>query len=286
MIISMTGYGKATKMLPNKKITVEIKSLNSKTLDLNVRLPQFIREHEMTIRTLLSDSLMRGKIDLSIYVENESEVTNHQINVPVVKNYMQQINQLDEAIPSLELIKLALKLPETLKTERETLEEEDWGIVKEVLEEALQQIETFRVNEGDVLAKDFTLRINNIQQLLQSVEVFESERKTTLQNRLKTALEQLAVEVDLNRFEQELIYYLEKLDITEEKVRLSNHLDYFLETMKDNNGNGRKLGFILQEIGREINTLGSKANHAGIQKSVVLMKDELEKIKEQCLNVL
>lgn len=286
MIISMTGYGKATKMLPNKKITVEIKSLNSKTLDLNVRLPQFIREHEMTIRTLLSDSLMRGKIDLSIYVENESEVTNHQINVPVVKNYMQQINQLDEAIPSLELIKLALKFPETLKTERETLEEEDWGIVKEVLEEALQQIETFRVNEGDVLAKDFTLRINNIQQLLQSVEVFESERKTTLQNRLKTALEQLAVEVDLNRFEQELIYYLEKLDITEEKVRLSNHLDYFLETMKDNNGNGRKLGFILQEIGREINTLGSKANHAGIQKSVVLMKDELEKIKEQCLNVL
>ena len=282
----MTGFGKATLQLPLKKITIEIKSLNSKGLDLNVRMPSVYREMELGLRNEIAIQLERGKIDFSIYIELNGEQTSTKINVPIVKAY---INQMREVIPNAdetELMKMAVRMPDALKTERDEIDENDWSEIQKVIKEALQNIANFRQDEGQSLEKEFQLRIGNIRQYMNDALSLDFERVQAIKDRLQTAISELQVNVDENRFEQELIYYLEKLDITEEKVRLTTHLDYFLETIKGKEANGRKLGFITQEMGREINTMGSKANHATMQKLVVMMKDELEKIKEQVLNVL
>ncbi|MFC4739358.1 YicC/YloC family endoribonuclease [Flavobacterium ponti] len=286
MIQSMTGFGKAFMQLPNKKITVEIKSLNSKGLDLNVRTPSIYREMELQIRNSIAQRLERGKIDFSLYIEVTGEETSAKINVPIVKGY---INQMKEVIPNAdetELMKMAVRMPDALKTEREELDKNEWLQIEKVINEALDNISTFRSDEGVSLEKEFELRISNIENLMNEAVSYDSERVETVKTRLRTALEELKATIDENRFEQELIFYLEKYDITEERVRLGNHLNYFLETMKNEEALGRKLGFITQEIGREINTMGSKSNHTEMQKLVVQMKDELEKIKEQVLNVL
>ena len=282
----MTGFGKAFMQLPNKKITVEIKSLNSKGLDLNVRTPSIYREMELEIRNSIAQRLERGKIDFSLFIEVTGEETSAKINVPIVKGY---INQMKEVIPNAdetELMKMAVRMPDALKTEREELDKNEWLQIEKVIDEALVNISTFRSDEGASLEKEFELRISNIENLMNEAVSYDSERVETVKTRLRTALEELKATIDENRFEQELIFYLEKYDITEERVRLGNHLNYFLETMKNEEALGRKLGFITQEIGREINTMGSKSNHTEMQKLVVQMKDELEKIKEQVLNVL
>lgn len=286
MIQSMTGFGKATLQLPTKKITVEVKSLNSKGLDLNVRMPSLYREMELGLRTQIATFLERGKVDFSIYIESTAEQTSTKVNVPIVKAYINQLREVNPQADETELMKMAVRMPDTLKTEREEIDENEWKQVQPVIQEALQNIKNFRNDEGESLEKEFQLRIGNIRQYMTDALELDSERVQAIKDRLQTAIAELKVNLDENRFEQELIYYLEKLDITEEKVRLTNHLDYFIETIKGNEANGRKLGFITQEMGREINTMGSKANHAGMQKLVVMMKDELEKIKEQVLNVL
>ena len=286
MIHSMTGFGKASLQLPTKKITVEIKSLNSKGLDLNTRMPSVFREMELGLRNQISQRLERGKVDFSLYVEVTGEETTSKINVPIVKGY---INQMKAVIPNAdetELMKMAVRMPDALKTERDEIDENEWKQIQTVIDEALDNIANFRKDEGASLEKEFQLRIANINNLMNEAVSYDAERIETVKNRLRTALDELKVNVDENRFEQELIFYLEKYDITEEKVRLGNHLNYFLETLNGTEANGRKLGFITQEMGREINTMGSKSNHSEMQKLVVMMKDELEKIKEQVLNVL
>lgn len=286
MIQSMTGFGKASLQLPTKKITVEIKSLNSKGLDLNTRMPSVFREMELGLRNQISQRLERGKVDFSLYVEVTGEETTSKINVPIVKGY---INQMKAVIPNAdetELIKMAVRMPDALKTERDEIDENEWKQIQTVIDEALENIANFRKDEGASLEKEFQLRIENINNLMNEAVSYDAERVETVKTRLRTALDELKVNVDENRFEQELIFYLEKYDITEEKVRLGNHLNYFLETLNGTEANGRKLGFITQEMGREINTMGSKSNHTEMQKLVVMMKDELEKIKEQVLNVL
>jgi uncharacterized protein (TIGR00255 family) len=282
----MTGFGKASLQLPTKKITVEIKSLNSKGLDLNTRMPSVFREMELGMRNQLSQRLERGKIDFSLYVEVTGEETSSKINVPIVNAY---INQMKAVVPNAdetELMKMAVRMPDVLKTERDEIDENEWKQIQTVIDEALNNIQNFRKDEGLSLEKEFVLRTGNINSLMNEAVSFDTERIETVKTRLRTALDELKVNVDENRFEQELIFYLEKYDITEEKVRLENHLNYFVETLSGTEANGRKLGFISQEIGREINTMGSKSNHSGMQKIVVMMKDELEKIKEQVLNVL
>lgn len=286
MIHSMTGFGKASLQLPTKKITVEIKSLNSKGLDLNTRMPSVFREMELGLRNQISQRLERGKVDFSLYVEVTGEETTSKINVPIVKGY---INQMKAVIPNAdetELMKMAVRMPDALKTERDEIDENEWKQIQTVINEALENIANFRKDEGASLEKEFQLRIANINSLMNEAVSYDAERVETVKTRLRTALDELKVNVDENRFEQELIFYLEKYDITEEKVRLGNHLNYFLETLNGTEANGRKLGFITQEMGREINTMGSKSNHSEMQKLVVMMKDELEKIKEQVLNVL
>ena len=282
----MTGFGKATLQLPTKKITVEVKSLNSKGLDLNVRMPSLYREMELGLRNEIALKLERGKIDFSVYIENTAEQTSTKVNVPIVKAYIQQMKDIITNADETELMKMAIRMPDALKTERDEIDENDWAEIQKVITEALHNIATFRQDEGMSLEKEFQLRIGNIRQYMNDALALDPERVQAIKDRLQTAISELKVNVDENRFEQELIYYLEKLDITEEKVRLTNHLDYFLETIKGTEANGRKLGFITQEMGREINTMGSKSNHAQMQKLVVMMKDELEKIKEQVLNVL
>jgi uncharacterized protein (TIGR00255 family) len=282
----MTGFGKATLQLPTKKITVEIKSLNSKGLDLNTRMPSVFREMELGLRNQISQRLERGKIDFSLYVEVTGEETSSKINVPIVKGY---INQMKAVIPNAdetELMKMAVRMPDALKTERDEIDENEWQQIQTVIDEALAHIVQFRKDEGVSLEKEFLHRIANILTLMNNAVAYDAERVETVKTRLRTALSELKENVDENRFEQELIFYLEKYDITEEKVRLENHLNYFIETLAGTEANGRKLGFITQEMGREINTMGSKSNHAEMQKLVVMMKDELEKIKEQVLNVL
>jgi len=286
MIKSMTGFGKATLQLPTKKITVEVKSLNSKGLDLNVRMPSLYREMELGLRNQIASKLERGKVDFSIFIESTAEQTSNKVNVPIVKAYISQLKEVYADADETELMKMAVRMPDTLKIEREEIDENEWAQIKNVIDESLDNIVTFRIDEGLSLEKEFQLRIGNIRKYMNEVIELDPERVQAIKERLHTAIEELKVNVDENRFEQELIYYLEKLDITEEKVRLSNHLDYFLETINGTEANGRKLGFITQEIGREINTMGSKSNHAPMQKLVVMMKDELEKIKEQVLNVL
>lgn len=286
MIQSMTGFGKASLQLPTKKITVEVKSLNSKGLDLSVRMPSSYREMELGLRNQIALKLERGKIDFSIFIESTAEQTSTKVNVPIVKAYINQLREVYPDADETELMKMAIRMPDTLKTEREEIDENDWSEIQKVILEALDYIGDFRKDEGASLEKEFKLRIGNIRQYMNDALTLDPERVQAIKDRLQTAISELKVNVDENRFEQELIYYLEKLDITEEKVRLTNHLDYFLETINGIEANGRKLGFITQEMGREINTMGSKSNHAQMQKLVVMMKDELEKIKEQVLNVL
>ncbi|RTY86700.1 YicC family protein [Flavobacterium sp. RSP49] len=286
MIQSMTGFGKATLQLPTKKITVEVKSLNSKGLDLNVRMPSLYREMELGLRNQIALKLERGKVDFSVFIETTAEQTSTKVNVPIVKGYINQLREVYADADETELMKMAIRMPDTMKIERDEIDENDWVQIQTVIEEALQNILTFRRDEGMSLEKEFQLRIGNIRQYMTEALALDPERVQAIKDRLQTAIAELKVNVDENRFEQELIYYLEKLDITEEKVRLTNHLDYFLETINGTEANGRKLGFITQEMGREINTMGSKSNHAQMQKLVVQMKDELEKIKEQVLNVL
>jgi len=285
MIQSMTGFGKASLQLPTKKITVEIKSLNSKGLDLNVRMPSVFREMELGLRNKIALKLERGKIDFSLFVEATGEETSSKINVPIVKAYIKQMKEVVNG-DETELLKMAVRMPDALKTEREEIDTEDWAQIQGVIEEALQNIYNFRVSEGVSLEKEFLVRITNILSLMNEAVALDGERIQTVKTRLLASIEELKVTVDENRFEQELIFYLEKMDITEEQVRLQTHLNYFIETVAGTEANGRKLGFITQEMGREINTMGSKSNHAKMQKLVVQMKDELEKIKEQVLNVL
>jgi len=288
MIQSMTGFGKSVVELPNKKITIELKSLNSKNLDLNARMPSQYREKELQLRSEISKSLSRGKIDFSLYAEMTGEETSAFINSAVVKKYMAQLKEIPETgkKDDVELLKMAIKLPDALKTEREEIDENEFKAIEKGLEEALREINTFRTDEGRVLENDFKLRIQNLENLLEEVIKVDPERIASVKDRLQKGISELKENVDENRFEQELVYYIEKYDITEEKIRLENHLNYFTETLNSSDSNGKKLGFIGQEIGREINTIGSKSNFAPMQKMVVQMKDELEKIKEQLLNVL
>ena len=286
MIQSMTGFGKASLQLPNKKITVEIKSLNSKGLDLNTRMPSVFREMELGLRNQLSQRLERGKIDFSLYIEATGEETSSKINVPIVRGYIAQMKAVIPNADETELMKMAVRMPDALKTERDEIDENEWKKIQTVIEEAMENIAQFRKDEGVSLEKEFLHRIANIMTLMNNAVAYDADRVETVKTRLRTALAELKENVDESRFEQELIFYLEKYDITEEKVRLENHLNYFIETLAGTEANGRKLGFITQEMGREINTMGSKSNHTEMQKLVVMMKDELEKIKEQVLNVL
>jgi|TARA_B110000259_G_scaffold157079_1_gene178878 uncharacterized protein (TIGR00255 family) len=288
MIQSMTGYGKAVLQLPTKKVTIEIKSLNSKNLDLNVRIPSYYKEKELAVRKKLASSLVRGKIDFSIYVEMTSDETSTQVNKSVVKQYIEQLRNtlFVGSNDDVELLKMAIRMPDALTTAREELDENEWDLINQSVDIAIVEIVQYRIDEAASLEIDFRERIENINTYLEEVKALDSDRVENVKIRLKKAIDDLKVDTDENRFEQELIYYLEKLDINEEKVRLANHLDYFLQTLASEDSNGKKLGFIVQEMGREINTTGSKANYAPMQKAVIQMKNELEQIKEQILNVL
>jgi uncharacterized protein (TIGR00255 family) len=291
MIKSMTGFGKSDADIPGKKVTIEIKSLNSKSFDLNLRLPWLYKEKESEIRNLLSQKLGRGKIDLSINFDVlDSEIV-PVINKGVVKDYFNQLTGIAGELnikADDQLLGVIMRLPDALKTEKPELREEEWKVVRERILESAEQLDNFRIEEGKSLDADMQRCIDKIRQLLTEIEEFEGERITRIRERLtKSLLDNVGSEnIDMNRFEQELIFYLEKMDINEEKVRLSKHCEYFLEKISTEPPNGKILSFIAQEIGREINTIGSKANDASIQKLVVMMKDELEKIKEQTLNVL
>ncbi|GAB7255986.1 YicC/YloC family endoribonuclease [Polaribacter sp. OB-PA-B3] len=288
MIQSMTGYGKAVLQLPTKKVTIEIKSLNSKNLDLNVRIPSYYKEKELPVRKKLAAALVRGKVDFSIFVEMTADETSTTVNHGVVKEYIQQLRNVVQtgATDDVELLKMAVKMPDALKTEREELDENEWNLIDKNIDVAIEEIVQYRTDEAASLEIDFKQRIANIKMYLEEVKALDGDRIANVKARLKKAIDDLKVDTDENRFEQELIYYLEKLDINEEKVRLANHLDYFLETLATPDSNGKKLGFVIQEMGREINTTGSKANFAPMQKAVIQMKNELEQIKEQILNVL
>jgi len=285
MIYSMTGYGKSILQLPTKKISIELKSLNSKSLDLNTRMPSVYREKELEIRKLLADKLERGKIDFSIFLEMTAEDTSTQINAPVVKQYINQLRKVVDG-DEMELLKMAVRFPDALNTVREEIDETEWKSIEDEIKSAIENINNYRLDEGKVLEVDFLKRISIIEELLNKVMEMDPERILAVRERLLKGVEELKEKYDENRFEQELIYYIEKFDITEEKVRLKNHLEYFTESINSKDSNGKKLGFISQEIGREINTIGSKSNYAPMQQLVVQMKDELEKIKEQLLNVL
>lgn len=292
MIQSMTGFGKVTAELPSKKVTIEIKALNSKQLDLSTRIPSIYREKEMQIRSLLLQTLERGKVEFSIYTEYIGKDSPTQINQEAVINYYQQLKDLS-IILNIDIptnwnqIQAVLRLPEVIKTEQVEADETEWEIVNNAIADAIKHLQEFRIQEGAMLQKLFQQKIANISTLLEEVKNYENERIEKIKTRITDNLEKIAgQDYDKNRFEQEMIYYIEKLDINEEKNRLDNHLKYFLSTMDSGHSQGKKLGFIAQEMGREINTLGSKSNHAEMQKIVVRMKDELEQIKEQVLNVL
>ena len=286
----MTGFGKVTAELPSKKVTIEIKALNSKQLDLSTRVPSLYKEKEMEIRSLLLQTLERGKVDFSIYLEYIGKDSPSQINVAAIENYYRQIKsvaeKLDIAVPT-DWFQTLLRMPDAIKTETEEPDESEWTVVWDAVNKAIRALQDFRIQEGAMLQKLFTQKVNNIAALLTEVEKYEGERIDKIKTRILDNLQKVAdQDYDKNRFEQEMIYYIEKLDINEEKNRLDNHLKYFLTTMENGHGQGKKLGFIAQEMGREINTLGSKSNHAEMQNIVVQMKDELEQIKEQVLNVL
>ena len=291
MIQSMTGYGKATAQFGEKKINVEIKSLNSKAMDLSTRIAPLYREKEMEIRNLITQTLERGKVDFSLWVEKDVADTATPINSALVQNYYNQIKSISETfnipVPQ-DWFATLLRLPDVMtRVDIQELQEEEWVIVRKTIEEALGHLVDFRKQEGMALEKKFNEKLDNIERLLASIEPYEQERVGKIRDRITDALEKtINVDYDKNRLEQELIYYIEKLDINEEKQRLTNHLKYFRETMAGGHGQGKKLGFIAQEMGREINTTGSKSNHAEMQNIVVQMKDELEQIKEQVLNVM
>ncbi len=286
MIQSMTGYGKKIIQLPLKKITVELKSLNSKNLDINARMPSLYREKELELRTIIANALTRGKVDVYLSVEMTGEETLTQIDKTIARQYIEQLKTIVDG-DETELLKMAIRMPDVLKTASdEVLDETEYNTIKQALATAIEDLTAYRRAEGAVLEKEFAHRIHNITQLAEKIEHMDTERLAKIRERLEKAVSELKENLDKNRFEQELIYYLEKYDITEEKVRLSNHLNYFETSLNSEDSNGKKLGFICQEIGREINTIGSKANDAAMQQTVVEMKDELEKIKEQLLNVL
>ena len=285
MIRSMTGYGKKETQWEDKRISIEIRALNSKNADINLRTPSYLRELDPEIRKRLASKMFRGKIDLTMYVEYNGQNAPTKINTKIVNAYMEQLKALGDTTSS-ERLALAMRLPDTLSSDRDSLEETEKKIVFDLLDTVVTDINGYRADEGAQLEKDFILRINLIEDHLNAIKKIDPERNQKIELKLKEALADLKIEIDANRFEQELIFYLEKFDITEEKVRLKNHLDYFKKIMKSKEPVGKKLGFIAQEIGREINTIGSKANHSELQKIVIQMKDELEKIKEQLLNVL
>ena len=281
----MTGYGKRVLSLSDKKISLEIKSLNSKGLDLNMRIPSSYREHELSFRKRVSATLERGKIDFGLFIEQTGGAAAAVINQEVVQAYMAQLGAIAAATPD-QLLALSLKLPDTLSVQKEEIDPAELDAINTLLEETLAAMDQSRIDEGALLSEEFSLRIANIHQLLQQVIDMDAARMGGIKPRLEKALSDITAPIDQNRLEQELIYYIEKYDITEEKVRLAGHLDYFSETQSSSESQGKKLGFIAHEIGREINTLGSKANFAPMQQLVVQMKDELEKIKEQLLNAL
>ena len=291
MIQSMTGYGKATVTFGEKKIHVEIKSLNSKAMDLSVRIAPLYREKEMEIRNLIAKTLERGKVDFSLWVEKDASETATPINAALMSNYYEQFKNITSTtgIPMPEdLFTALIRMPDVLtRVDIQELSEDEWVVVHHAIEEAIQQITNFRIQEGAALEKKFHEKLDNIASLMKAIEPYEAERVAKIRERITATLEKtISVDYDKNRLEQELIYYIEKLDINEEKQRLTNHLAYFRETMATGHGQGKKLGFIAQEMGREINTTGSKSNHAEMQNLVVQMKDELEQIKEQVLNVM
>ena len=291
MIQSMTGYGKAVVAYKDKKIHAEVKSLNSKQLDLNTRMAPLYREKEMEVRQMVAEALIRGKVDMSVWIEKDTAVDPTPINTALVENYYNQIKTISDktGIPVPEdWFYTLLRMPDVLtKTDVEELDDEEWQAVKQAVGEALKNLVDFRIQEGAALEKKFTEKVDNIQRLLAEIEPFEKGRVEKIKARIIDGLQQIpGVDYDKNRMEQELIYYIEKLDISEEKQRLTNHLKYFRDTMRELAGQGKKLGFIAQEMGREINTTGSKSNQAEMQNIVVKMKDELEQIKEQVLNAL
>ena len=285
MIMSMTGYGKKETQFEDKRISIEIRALNSKSADINLRTPSYIRELDTKIRKHLSIEMNRGKIDLSIHVEFNGQKVPNKINTSVINSYIDQLESIGDSTIS-ERLAIAMRLPDTLKSDREILSEQEKNLIFKLLDSVIEDIKSYRLDEGAELEKDMLLRVDLIENHLEAIKKIDPERNNKIEMKLRDSLENLKIEVDANRFEQELIFYLEKFDITEEKVRLKNHLDYYRKIMKSDVPVGKKLGFISQEIGREINTIGSKANHAELQKIVVQMKDELEKIKEQLLNIL
>ncbi len=286
MVRSMTGFGRAQVELDDKKLTVEIKSLNGKQMDLSTRIPSLLREKELEVRSYLTGRLMRGKVDLLIYAEAADADNSHDINAATVASYREQLQAIEPSLSPTDSLAIAMRLPDVFRGEREELSEEAWQTVQGAIRQAADALVAYRESEGAVLHRELASYIGNIRALAAQVEPFEKSRVEQIKERLRKHLSEAEVKVDENRFEQEIIFYLEKLDITEEKVRLNLHLDYFLKTMDSEENCGKKLGFIAQEIGREINTMGSKSNQADMQKLVVRMKDELEKIKEQSLNVL
>lgn len=287
MILSMTGYGKAETNTHNKKFTVEIKSLNSKQIDMNVRVPSSYRDKELKIRKLLSTALSRGKIDCSLFVEYNGTEKTTNINTEVVKKYYHELQIIAKELDNNdELMSTVMRMPEVMKVEKEEIDPQEWETIENLIQQASNALTQFRKDEGQSLAQDFKLRIENIRGLMLNIEKEEHQRIAKIKERIVEKIGELKSNIDESRMEQELIYYLEKLDVTEEIIRLSNHLNYFLETMHSDISEGKKLGFICQEIGREVNTIGSKSNNAEMQQQVVQMKDELEKIKEQILNVL
>ncbi len=286
MIHSMTGFGKAVSLMSNKKIIVEIKSLNSKSLDLNVRLPQVYREKELELRKLLASELHRGKVDYSLYIENVTEQTNTTVNAPIVKDYIAQMKNILPDADETELMKMAVRMPDALKTEKAEIDEKEWEEIVKTTSDALLRINEFRASEGEHTLKSFEANIDIIRTKLNEISAIKEERIQAIKERLLNGLEDLKQTVDEARYAQEIVFYIEKLDINEEEVRLNKHLDYFTETLNEPQSNGRKLAFITQEMGREINTIGSKSNYAAMQQLVVQMKEELEKIKEQVLNIL
>ena len=289
MIQSMTGFGRAILLLPQKKITVEVKSLNSKQLDISIRIPSIYKEKELSIRSFLSSSLRRGKIELSVFVENIGSESTYKINKDLVEAYIKSLQEFGNNMVSHgELLAIAMKLPDAMKLDCKELEKEEWDAIMKTIEEAVESLIDHRKAEGLSLEKDLKMKIQAIDTLHDQVPKYEHERIETIKERISTKLNDVSesIEFDRDRLEQEMIYFIEKLDISEERVRLKNHCVYFIETINSHDNNGKKLGFISQELGREINTMGSKANHSEIQKLVVQMKDSLEKIKEQVLNVL
>lgn len=285
MVLSMTGYGKSEATYNGLKVFLEVRSLNSKNLDVNTRIPNRYREMDAQIRKTIAAQLQRGKVDCSLFYESTDGKTNAVINLPVVESYMHQLDALAQ-VNDKEKLEIAMRLPDVLKVDRDNLEEAEKSLVHQLLEAVLKQLNAYRKDEGQALYHDFVKRLRLLQKYLSTVAAADPQRKEAVRQRLQEALAETKEKIDPNRFEQELIYYLEKFDITEELVRLENHLKYFEENLNAPQSQGKKLGFIAQEIGREINTIGSKVNDATVQHTVVQMKDELEKIKEQLLNVL